>query len=148
MDKKLASAKVAYGLTQEVFAARKGDDETIVVGGVGLEARRWARALTRRAAHQLWYHLTGLLFPEKSVQVTAMAQTAPLHNTAHPALTTRLELVRNSEAHTVYIFGWIGKESWWFCVDEQTARHLWTALDIALYPAGWQGPATKYNTVN
>ncbi len=148
MDNKHHRIKVSYGLTDEVFVNRKNDGETLIVGGIGRESNRWARVLSRRAAHQLWFQLTRLLFPEKSSKVTAMAQTAPLMLPNQPALTTHLEIVRNSEAHTFDIMGWIGEEKWWFRVDEHNARHLWAALDEALYPAGWQGPLTHHSKLN
>ncbi len=99
MDNKFDGKRISYGLTNELFANRKGEGETIILGGIGTGSSRWARVLTRRAAHQLWYRLTWLLFPEKSTQVTG-------------------------------------------------ARHLWIALDKALYPAGWQGPSTHHGKLN
>ena len=141
MDPKFSRAKHEYGLTSELFVNRPGEDETLVVGGVGAQSDQWTRLLTRRAAHQLWFQLTRLLFPEKSPQVTGMAMTAPL-SPPSPSVTTHLEIVHNPDSHTVDILGWDGEDGWWFRVDEQNARHLWTALDLALYPAGWSGPVT------
>jgi hypothetical protein len=141
MDNKSSRTKPGYGLTSEMFVNRHGEDETVILGGVGVEANRWTRTLTRRAAHQLWFHLTRLLFPEKSPQVTGMAMTAPL-SMPIPSVTTHLEIVYSPETHLYDIVGWDGEDGWWFRVDEQNARNLWTALDIALYPAGWSGPVT------
>ncbi len=141
MDPKFSRVKHIYGLTSEVFVNGRGEGETIVVGGTGAEATRWNRALTRRAAHQLWFHLTRLLFPEKSPQVTGMAMTAPL-SAPQPSVTTHLEVVYNPETHLYDVLGWNGDDLWWFRLDEQNARHLWTGLDLVLYPAGWSGPVT------
>jgi hypothetical protein len=85
-EKKFSRAKQAYGLTSEIFASRRDEGETIIVGGVGAESNRWTRVLTRRAAHHLWFQLTRLLFPEKSPQVTGMAQTARHHRRSRPTL--------------------------------------------------------------
>jgi len=145
---KLTRAKVGYGLTQECFATSKSDGETIVMGGVGPEAHRWARVLTRRAAQNLWFQLTRILFPEKSAQVTSMAQTAALRPSDQPTLTTHLEVIHAAEGHAFDILGWVGEDTWWFRVDDHNARRLWAALDVALYPAGWQGPLTHHNKIN
>jgi hypothetical protein len=142
-EKKFSRAKQAYGLTSEIFASRRDEGETIIVGGVGAESNRWTRVLTRRAAHHLWFQLTRLLFPEKSPQVTGMAQTAPL-SAAPPAVTTHFEVWLNPDTHRYDILGWVNEDSWWFCVDEPNAHRLWAALDLALYPAGWSGPEVSH----
>jgi hypothetical protein len=143
MDSRFSRAKFNYGLTSEVFVNWQEEGKTIILGGKGSEANTWTQSLTPRAAHQLWFQLTRLLFPEKSMQVTGMAQTAPLAVYV-PRFTTRFEIVTNPETHTFDILGWIDDEAWWCRVDDHTARSLWTALDLALYPAGWSGPITYH----
>src|SRR4051812_20737582 len=98
MENRISGAKYSYGLTQDIFASRKSNGDTVIVGGVGLETNRWARVLTRRAAHQLWFELTRLLFPEKSAKVTSLVETAPLRSTDQPAVTTHLEIQANIES--------------------------------------------------
>ncbi len=148
MNSKIADAKYAYGITHDCFASSKASGETIVMGGIGAQSDRWARVLSRRAAHQLWFQLTRLLFPDKSLQVTAMAKTAPLHVTNKPQLTTVLEVMSAPSSDVFDIIGWIGEDTWWCRLDHQGARNLWAALDVALYPAGWQGPLTYHNKLN
>src|SRR5258708_30514963 len=99
VNNKLTRAKVGYGLTHECFATSKSEGETIVVGGVGPEAHRWARVLTRRAAQNLWFQLTRILFPEKSAQVTSMAQTAALPPSDHPTLPTHVQVSHPPQRH-------------------------------------------------
>jgi hypothetical protein len=134
-----------YGQIHDVFASRKPDDETIVVGGVDSQAHSWTRGLTPRAATQLWIHLTRTLFPEKAIKVFSIAKTAPLMSPDHPTLTNNLEFQPSSDSQTYRIIGKVGVETWWFTVDSQTARALWAALDVALYPSGWQGSTTSHN---
>ncbi len=148
MDNKISSAKYSYGLTKEPFASRKSNGDTVIVGGIGVEADRWARVLTRRAAHQLWFELTQLLFPEKSLKVTSLVETAPLRPITQPAVTTHLEIHPNSEAHIIDILGWVDEDAWWFRVDDNNARYLWAALDNALYPGGWEGNVTRRAKLN
>jgi hypothetical protein len=145
MDENFPQAKQRYGLTSDPFVDRQNEG-TFVVGGTGDEANAWSRTMTGRAAHQLWFHLTRLLFPEKSGQVTALAKTAPLSG-AGPSETTQLDVFQNPDTRLYEIFGWVGDDTWWFRVDDQNARKLWAALDIALYPAGWSGPVT-YHKLN
>jgi hypothetical protein len=146
MDPKYSRAKHNYGLTSEIFVNRP-EDETIAVSGMGDQSDRWTRTFTRRAAHQLWFQLTRLLFPEKSPQVTGMAMTAPL-SMPSPSVTIHVEIVFNPDIHLYDILGWDGEDGWWFRVDEQNARNLWTALDLALYPAGWSGPVTTRHRIS
>lgn len=148
MDNKISRAKYSYGLTQDVFASRKSNGDTVIVGGVGLETNRWARVLTRRAAHQLWFELTRILFPEKSAKVTSIVETAPLRSIDLPAVTTHLEIRQNADAHSFDIMGWVNEDIWWFCVDDHNARHLWAALDNALYPGGWEGAVIRRGKLN
>ena len=146
-EKKFSRPKQAYGQTSEIFASRRGEGETIVVGGVGAESNRWTHVLTRRAAHHLWFQLTGLLFPEKSPKVTGMAKTAPL-SAPSPAETTHFEVWLDPDTRQYDILGWVSGDSWWFRVDEQNAHRLWAALDLALYPAGWSGPVIVSHPLN
>jgi len=77
-----------------------------------------------------------------------MAKTAPLHVTNKPQLTTVLEVMSAPSSDVFDIIGWIGEDTWWCRLDHQGARNLWAALDVALYPAGWQGPLTYHNKLN
>jgi len=148
MSSKISDAKFAYGLTHDCFASSKASGETVVMGGIGAHSDRWARVLSRRAAHQLWFQLTRLLFPDKSLQVTAMAKTAPLSASNKPQVTTTLEVLPSPHGDSLDVIGWIGEDTWWCRLDGQTARKLWAALDVVLYPAGWQGPETYHNKLN
>ena len=148
MTNKIAEAKFAYGLTHDCFATSKASGETIVMGGIGAHSDQWARVLSRRAANQLWFQLTRLLFPEKSLQVTAMVKTAPLNGSNKPQLTTNLEVLQGPTGDIFDVIGWIGEDSWWCRLDSHSARSLWTALDLVLYPAGWQGPQTNHSKLN
>jgi hypothetical protein len=147
VDSRFAQARTIYGLTSDIFVVYETDDNTIIVGGLGVGSSRWTQRLTAQAAHQLWSILTRLLFPEKSRHVLGMAKTAPLCAPV-PELTTRFEIMRNPDLHVYDILGWIGDEAWWCRVDYHTARRLWAALDVALYPAGWAGPVTLHGKLH
>ena len=82
--------KQQYGLSTNLFVSRKRGGESLVVGGVGEDESRWTRVLSQRAAQMLWYHLTQLLFPEKSDMVTALVSTAPLRSDSLPTITTHM----------------------------------------------------------
>ena len=147
MDSRFSRAKIVYGLTSEIFVDTKTSDRTVIIGGIGAGSSRWAQRLTAQAAHQLWSNLMRLLFPEKSLHVLGLAKTAPLCAPL-PNLTTRFEIIRNPDLHVYEILGWVGDEAWWCRLDYHNARHLWAALDMALYPAGWCGPITVHGTLH
>lgn len=132
----------SYGISTDIFVARKSLDDTLVLGGVGVEYGRWTRVLTQRAAQQLWFNLTGLMFPEKAQRVTGIAVTAPLRSQARPTITSHLEVTRTAD-NFIEVIGWAGQDTWWFRLSEQEARVLWTKLDLALYPVGWEGRERK-----
>lgn len=131
-------ASHTYGLSTKLFVSRKPSSESLVVGGIGVDEARWTRVLSHRAAQMLWYHLTRHLFPEKSDMVIALVSTSPLRSDSRPTITTHMT-VDPSEDGGFDIMGWVGDETWWVRLTEHEARRFWTALDIALYPVGWQG---------
>ncbi|MBZ0293970.1 MAG: hypothetical protein K8L99_15510 [Anaerolineae bacterium] len=134
--------KVSYGLSTNLFASRKASGESLVVGGIGEDSSRWTRVLSTRAAQMLWFHLTRLLFPEKSEMVTALVSTAPLRSNTLPTITTHM-VVDPVEGGGVEIIGWVGDNTWWVRLNDYEARRFWTALDLALYPVGWQGKKSQ-----
>lgn len=136
-----------YGLSTNLFVCPKENDQTLVFGGIGQEAKRWTHIITRRAAHVMWFKLTILLYPEKAVTVTSLATTAPLRAHGSPAITTHIEVVHSGEAQYTLI-GWIERETWMVALSEDDARQLWAALDVALYPVGWEGRETKPKQLN
>ncbi len=131
-----------YGLSKNLFVHRKANGDSLVVGGMGENETRWTRVLSLRAAQMLWYHLTGLLFPEKSEMVTGMAATSPLRSGNMPTITTHVTVERRDDGG-YDVTGWIGEQSWWVNLNDFEARQFWKTLDIALYPVGWQGRQLK-----
>jgi len=131
-----------YGLSTNLFVSRKANGDSLVVGGIGEDESRWTRVLSQRAAQMLWYHLTRLLFPEKSDMVTALVSTSPLRAENMPTITTHVT-VDQAENGGFDLMGWVGEQTWWVRLTEYEARRFWTALDIALYPVGWQGRITR-----
>jgi hypothetical protein len=136
------AAKLTYGLSTNLFVSRKTGGESLVVGGVAEDTSRWTRVLSQRAAQMLWFNLTRLLFPEKSEMVTALVTTAPLRAENLPTITTHMS-VEKSDDSAYEIAGWVGEQMWWLRLNDYEARRFWTALDIALFPVGWQGPNSK-----
>ncbi len=134
-----------YGMSSDLFVTRRAGTDSYVLSGTGTGANRWARVLTSRALHLLWYRLTWSLFPEKSLKVTGMAATAPLRSTTAPKITTHIEVIYHTDIKQFDVIGTSGEDRWQFRIDHQTARILWTALDLILYPAGWQGANTVIN---
>ncbi len=134
--------KHTYGHATNLFVSRKMSGESLVIGGIAEDSSRWTRVLSARAAQMLWFHLTRLLFPEKSDMVTALVSTAPLRSDALPTITTHMT-VDPIEGGGFEVVGWIGDQNWWVRMSDYEARRFWTALDIALYPVGWQGAKSR-----
>lgn len=134
--------KFAYGNSTNLFVSRKTSGDSLVVGGVAEDASRWTRVLSYRAAQMLWFHMTRFLFPEKSETVTALVTTTPLRSDSLPTITTHMA-VDKLESGDFEISGWIGEQMWWVRLTDYEARRFWTALDVALYPMGWQGSTSK-----
>jgi hypothetical protein len=128
----------SYGLSSNLFVSRKASGDSLVVGGMAEDSSRFARVLSHRAAHMLWFSMARLLFPEKSDMVTALAVTAPLRHAGLPTITDHMEVSR-TEPGNIDVFGWVNQQTWFLRLTDYEARRLWTALDIALYPSGWQG---------
>ena len=133
--------RTSYGFSTNLFVSRKASGESLVVGGIAEDTTRWTRVLSTRAAQMLWFHLTRLLFPEKSDMVTALVTTAPLRSNSLPTITTHM--VVDAVEGGVEIAGWVGEQTWWLRLTDYEARRFWTALDIALYPVGWEGSRLK-----
>ncbi len=126
-----------YGMTTDVFVNRKPHGEAIVIGGAG-EQDKWTRVLSRRAAHLLWIQLTKMLFPDKAHMVMALAATTPLRSPDAPTITSEVAAATTPDG-LVEISGTAGARNWAARLHAEDARRLWMALDIALYPVGWEG---------
>lgn len=132
------TSKQGFSFSTNLFVSRKASGDGIIVGGTTEDTTRWTRVLTQRAAQMLWFHLTRYLFPDKSAMVSALVTTAPLRSSDMPTITTHMT-VDQLEDGSYEITGWIGEQSWGIRIGNPEARQFWMALDIALYPAGWQG---------
>jgi hypothetical protein len=137
--------KQEYGLSTNLFVSRKATGDALVVGGIGANTNRWTRVLSQRAAQMLWFHLTRHLFPEKSDMVAAMVSTSPLRGDHMPTITTHMTVEPRDDGG-YDIVGWVGDQTWWMHLNDYEARRFWTALDIALYPVGWQGRRSMKTT--
>jgi hypothetical protein len=134
--------KHSYGLSSNLFVSRKASGDSIVMGGTAEDTTRWTRVLSQRAAQMLWFHLARLLYPDKSDMITALIATAPLRDASRPTITTHMTVDLTSSGG-FEIAGWIDGQSWQTHLDEPEATRFWSALDIALYPVGWQGQDLK-----
>ncbi|HLY29240.1 MAG TPA: hypothetical protein VKQ72_23035 [Aggregatilineales bacterium] len=134
------NAESAYGLTHSCFATSKAQGEFIVVGGVGAQSIRWARVLSWKAAQKLWYQLAECLFPEQLEQVMGIALrlAIPMQPTIGAPKGT-FDVVALSDSNLLDIRATLGETTWRFRLGLHDAHFLWAALDLALYPGGWQG---------
>ncbi len=139
--------KELHGLSTDLFVSRKESDHTLVLGGMGQEEKRWVHVMTQRAAQILWFRLTQLLYPDKAEMVTGLASTAPLRSVSSPSVTTHVDIVRSGDDQYTLV-GWILRNNWRVQLSEMEARRLWAALDLALYPVGWEGRETKIKKLN
>jgi len=138
-----------YGLSTNLSVNDIENEQAMVLGGVSQNQQTWSHVLTRRAAQVLWFKLTQLLYPDKASMVTGLAVTASLRapRITEP-LTTHVDVVKNSPSQYTLV-GWVQRNSsWMVLLDEIDARRLWAALDVALYPVGWEGRETKPNKLN
>ncbi len=134
---------INYGLISDISIIRDNDSQNIFLKGTGAQSNQWVHQSTQRAVHQLWFSLTHVLFPEKANHVTSMAATAVL-SASEPGITTFFEAKYDPQKHTYEIIGWIGERLWAFELNDEKARKLWTALDLLIYPAGWEGKTTTH----
>ncbi|GIK64152.1 MAG: hypothetical protein BroJett018_19460 [Chloroflexota bacterium] len=132
------------GIVNEIFVTSRPDGNSLIVGGTLLttpneDSNKWTRVLSHRAGQILWYRLTLLLFPERASEVTARVSTAPLRPTGSlPTVTTHVEVAAGKD-DTYHIKGTAGDDRWIVTVSGMEIRRMWAALDVALYPAGWEG---------
>lgn len=134
-----------YGLVDSLFVSRKANSESIIVGGLTEDKSRWVRVLAQRAAQMFWFHLMRYLFPEKFQMMAALFATAPMRDPALPTVTTHITVDDLENGHFL-VTGYFGDQTWTLRISEYEARRLWVALDIALYPVGWQGKKDKGET--
>lgn len=139
--------RIQYGLSTDLFVSRTESDETVVLGGVGEGEQRWVQVMTQRAAQLLWFKLTQLLYPEKADVVTGLAATAPLRSPDAGSITTHMEVVRGNNALYTLV-GWVLRDTWRVDLTETDARRLWAALDMVLFPVGWEGRQSKPKKLN
>ena len=134
---------VSHGQSADLTVALDPKLDVLTLTGIGAVGN-WSHDITRRAAHILWHRLTWELFPEKSPRVTGMAATSRLHLPTESKIVTQIEVIYQIDRQRLSVVGWTTAALWRFEMDDLTARHLWAALDIALYPAGWAGASVTY----
>lgn len=140
-------ARQEYGISTDVFVERVDNESFLVLGGNGQGTGPWTCVLTQRAAQVLWFKLTGLLYPDKSQAVTALAVTAPLSALGTDDVTRYIEAFLSQETEYT-IIGWVTDSTWIVTLSEYEARRLWTQLDEVLYPVGWEGRQSRPRKLN
>jgi hypothetical protein len=136
-----------YGLLTDLTVSCEESDLTLMLGGTAEGECPWSQVLTQRAAQLLWFKLTVLLYPEKSDMVTGLATTAPLRAPSNPDITTHVEVAKSASAQYTLV-GWMQRNTWKVLLSEMDARRLWTSLDMALFPVGWEGRRSGRKTLN
>src|SRR5690606_8405869 len=86
-----------------------------------------------------WTRLTQALYPHEAPTMTSSASTTPLHAPDDILLTTALDFVRISGGGGYEVIGIVQNGEWRFRLTEKTAHRLWAAMDVTLYPVGWEG---------
>ena len=131
-----------YGQSSNLFLTRKAAEDLLIFGGVAEDASRWTLILSYRAAQMIWFHLTKLLYPDKADMVTALVSTAPLRSTNIPSITTHATVSKKAAAEKAkdkyFIHGRAPNNTWEIGLTDYEAHRLWTVLDVALFPTGWQ----------
>jgi hypothetical protein len=129
-----ADVNRSYGFSSGFFVSPKSGSQSVVIGAVAENGGRWTRVLSLRAAHLLWFHFARFLFPERAENFTAGIMTAISRADEQPSITDHL--VVHAVTHDIYeIIGSVSGQSWVFQVHNQDAHHLWSVLDVALFPA-------------
>lgn len=127
------------GYSANLSALRNTDTNTVSIHGVDSRGEDWHYTLTRRAAMQLWYDLTRILFPEKSEQVLGQVTT-------HRSIPTiRLNETRLTQWTFVNLHpeggceiqGWVGTPTWRVRLHPAEIYRFWALIDQSLYPNGW-----------
>ncbi len=126
----------------DVEVSSAHDGQVILMSGTFQDNAEWQQTLTKRAGHLLWSRLTTLLFPEKAQKVTAIVSTVPLSEfSLDPDISTHVEVDYTDDDY-YRLTGLGGREKWRVLLNSQLVRRLWTALDIVLYPDGWETKTT------
>lgn len=129
------SEELTYGLSSEMFATRKANGESIVVGGVSDADSRWIRIVSYRAAQLLWYQMSKILNPENAQSVNASLTTAPMRDANLPTITTHVTLQESGEGD-FDLTGWSGDKVWHVTMTRAEISRFWESLSLALYPDG------------
>ncbi|MBI5960244.1 MAG: hypothetical protein HY866_16005, partial [Chloroflexi bacterium] len=72
---------------------------------------------------------------------------APLRSPDAGSITTHMEVVRGNNALYTLV-GWVLRDTWRVDLTETDARRLWAALDMVLFPVGWEGRQSKPKKLN
>lgn len=118
---------------------RQDEDLVDLVGTLRDSKQPFEQVLTARAAMYLWYFLTRALFPEKGQSLTAIGSTANLDLPDDDHITIHIGVVDQSNYLYQIMGTMVGGEAWEVWVQASLARELWAALDLMLFPMGWQG---------
>jgi hypothetical protein len=136
-------AKTIYGLVSDLRLREMGEGDLILMTGGALKPPEFEHFLTRQASHFLWYFLTRSLFPDQGKSLSAEAAGVPLILPDAPYITTHIGVVDLPGGEYEIIGTLRSGAAWEMLVTAADARQLWGALDVLLYPMGWQGRETQ-----
>ncbi|RMG78332.1 MAG: hypothetical protein D6712_21655 [Chloroflexi bacterium] len=123
-----------YGLSHSLFATPKRANESVVIGGLADDERRWIRIVSYRAAQLLWLTLTQLLYPDELAEATAFASTAPMRSADLPTITTHIH-VADKEGDLIEFVGFAGRTPIWSAdIRKEEARRLCQSLAKLFQP--------------
>ena len=71
--------------------------------------------------------------------MTSSASTAPLPTSDDILVTGDIDFVRVSGGGGYEVIGIVPNGEWRFRLTEKTAHRLWAAMDVMLFPVGWEG---------
>lgn len=121
-----------YGFSQHVFAFRKPNSTSLVIGGLSASRLRWTRVLSRRAAGCLWVYLAQMLEPTRVMPYIGLLDTSPMRESSLPTITSRVTVDALDEGGCE-IVGQSGDQVWGVNMTDEHARLFWQALTLALH---------------
>jgi hypothetical protein len=131
-----------YGVSHQLFVARKSSNESLVIGGIGDQQNRWTRVLSHRAAQNLWTDLTAILHPDHTQKSAGAMHTAPLRSADLPTITSHAS-AQSTEGNRIEVTGSVGGQQWSMLCEKSEAEQFLRSLERALSPTGWKAEDTE-----
>jgi len=136
----MTSEPTYFGLLRDLDVFTERDERLVTLQGVSDEGGGVGVAFTLSyyAAHECWFQLTQILYPNEAPSMTDMPTQVPSRSADGRPVTKRITATAADNGF-LNVIGTTASGQWQIHLTDTNSKRLWAKLDVVLFPVGWQG---------